>query len=49
MAEINFQISSRATILLGRENIAKAEGALIELIKNTYDRRTNTNSQWLKT
>lgn len=37
MAEINFQISSRATILLGRENIAKAEGALIELIKNTYD------------
>ncbi len=37
MAKINFQISSRATILLGRENIAKAEGAIIELIKNTYD------------
>jgi signal transduction histidine kinase len=37
MSKVNFQISSRATILLGRENIAKAEGAIIELIKNTYD------------
>ena len=37
MAKIGFKISSRATLLLGRENLAKAEGALIELIKNTYD------------
>jgi Signal transduction histidine kinase regulating C4-dicarboxylate transport system len=37
MAKMKYKISSRATILLGRESVAKVEGALIELIKNTYD------------
>jgi hypothetical protein len=37
MAKIKYRISARATILLGRENVAKVEGALIELIKNCYD------------
>ena len=30
-------MSSRATILLGRESVSRADGAIIELIKNTYD------------
>lgn len=37
MNKVPFQISSRATILLGRESVSKANGALIELVKNTYD------------
>ncbi|OYO59426.1 hypothetical protein CG709_18745, partial [Lachnotalea glycerini] len=37
MAKMKYKISSRATILLGRESVSKVEGALIELIKNTYD------------
>ncbi|MCI2105297.1 MAG: ATP-binding protein [Intestinimonas sp.] len=34
---MKYKISSRATILLGRESVSKVDGALIELIKNTYD------------
>lgn len=41
MDQLNFKISSRATILLGRENVSSATGALIELIKNTYDADAN--------
>lgn len=37
MAKIGYKISARATILLGREGVSKADGALVELIKNTYD------------
>ncbi|EAY29200.1 sensor histidine kinase [Microscilla marina] len=37
MEKIPFNVSARAARLIGRENVAKAEGALIELIKNTYD------------
>lgn len=37
MAKINYKISARATILLGREGVSKADGAMVELIKNTYD------------
>lgn len=37
MEKMKYQISSRATILLGRESVSKADGAIIELIKNTYD------------
>ena len=37
MRKLNYKISSRATILLGRESVAKVEGAIIELVKNTYD------------
>ena len=34
---MKYKISSRATILLGRESVSKVDGAIIELIKNTYD------------
>lgn len=37
MGKMNYKISSRATILLGRESVSKVDGAIIELIKNTYD------------
>jgi len=37
MEKLKYKISSRATILLGREGVSKADGAIIELIKNTYD------------
>ncbi|MBJ9989420.1 ATP-binding protein [Paenibacillus sp. S28] len=35
--ELSYKISSRATILLGRESVSKVDGAVIELVKNTYD------------
>ncbi|MED1722057.1 ATP-binding protein [Brevibacillus parabrevis] len=34
---MKYRISSRATILLGRESVSKVDGAIIELVKNTYD------------
>ena len=34
---VQFNVSARAAILIGRENIANAEGAVIELVKNCYD------------
>lgn len=37
MEKINFQVGAKAARLIGRENIADADGALIELIKNAYD------------
>ncbi|MEK4487655.1 ATP-binding protein [Psychrobacillus sp. FSL H8-0484] len=37
MEKMKYKISSRATILLGRESVAKVDGAIIELVKNTYD------------
>lgn len=37
MAKIPFKISARAASLIGQENIATADGAIIELIKNSYD------------
>lgn len=37
MGKVSYKISSRATILLGRESVSKADGAIIELVKNTYD------------
>lgn len=37
MEKLKYQISSRATILLGRESVSRADGAIIELVKNTYD------------
>ena len=35
--DVNFNVSARAARLIGRENVASAEGAIIELVKNTYD------------
>jgi signal transduction histidine kinase len=37
MAEIPFIVSARAGKLLGRENFSNPEGAIIELVKNSYD------------
>lgn len=37
MGKVKYKISARATILLGREGVSKADGAIVELIKNTYD------------
>jgi signal transduction histidine kinase len=37
MSKMKYRISSRAAILLGRESVSKVDGAVIELIKNTYD------------
>lgn len=37
MARIPFNVSAKTARLIGRENVSNIEGALIELIKNTYD------------
>jgi len=37
MAKVPFKVSARAARLIGRENVANAEGAVIELVKNGYD------------
>jgi signal transduction histidine kinase len=37
MAKKPFKVSARTARLIGRENVSNAEGALIELIKNSYD------------
>lgn len=37
MARVPFNVSAKTARLIGRENVSNLEGALIELIKNTYD------------
>lgn len=37
MNQIPFNVSARAAMLIGRENIASSKGAIIELVKNCYD------------
>ena len=37
MQKIEFSVGAKAARLIGRENIADVDGALIELIKNAYD------------
>lgn len=37
MEKLQYKISSRATILLGRESISRIESAVTEIVKNTYD------------
>lgn len=37
MAKISFKVSARAGKLLGRENFSNPEGAITELVKNSYD------------
>lgn len=37
MSRIPFKVSARAGKLLGRENFSNPEGAIIELVKNSYD------------
>jgi signal transduction histidine kinase len=36
-AEVPFTVSARTARLIGQENFANAEGAIIELVKNSYD------------
>ena len=35
--DIPFAISARTAHLIGLENFANAEGAIVELVKNSYD------------
>ena len=35
--KIPFKVSARAGKLLGRENFSNPEGAITELVKNSYD------------
>lgn len=37
MGKVPFNVSAKTARLIGRENVSNLEGALIELIKNTYD------------
>ena len=37
MSQIPFTVSARTAKLIGLENFSNAEGAIIELVKNTYD------------
>ncbi len=41
MEKIEFTVSARTIRLIGRENVANAEGAIIELVKNAYDADAN--------
>jgi signal transduction histidine kinase len=37
MSQIPFTVSARAAQLIGRQNFSSAEGAILELVKNSYD------------
>ena len=37
MAKVPFNVDAYTARLIGRENVSKLEGAVIELVKNTYD------------
>ena len=37
MAKVSFNVDAYTARLIGRENVSKLEGAVIELVKNTYD------------
>lgn len=37
MKKIPFNVNAYAARLIGRENVSKLEGAILELVKNTYD------------
>ena len=37
MEELQFDVSAKTARLIGRENIADVDGAVIELVKNAYD------------
>lgn len=39
--EIDFNVSARTARLIGLENFANAEGAIVELVKNAYDADSN--------
>lgn len=37
MSKVQFEVSAKTARLIGRENISDVDGAIIELIKNSYD------------
>lgn len=37
MPKVSFTVSARTAKLIGQENFATAEGAIVELVKNAYD------------
>lgn len=37
MEQISFNVDANTARLIGRENVSKLEGAVLELVKNTYD------------
>ena len=37
MKELSFRVAAKTARLFGRENVSNAEGAISELVKNTYD------------
>lgn len=37
MAKIHFNVDAYTAKLIGRENVSKLDGAILELVKNTYD------------
>jgi len=37
MKKVPFKVSARTAKLIGRENFSNAEGAIVELVKNSYD------------
>ncbi len=42
MANLPFSVSARTAKLIGQENFANAEGAIVELVKNAYDADADT-------
>ena len=42
MKRLPFKVSAKAARLIGRENVSNAEGAIVELVKNTYDADATT-------
>lgn len=42
MAQISFTVSARTAKLIGQENFANAEGAIVELVKNAYNADADT-------
>lgn len=37
MSKVNFNVNAYTARLIGRENVSKLNGAILELVKNTYD------------
>lgn len=37
MGKVQFEVSAKTARLIGRENISDVDGAIVELIKNSYD------------
>lgn len=47
MTKTHFKMASRTAALIGRENVSSADGALIELVKNTYDADASLCFLWI--